>query len=278
MTAGRIRLIVVANLVVTGALAVDASGGGSSTGDGWDATLRYSAAQAPAFPRVSNLRLRVTRRGLVVYNRAVVLPRDCAPDGCRLAAVSPGRPFQLVDLGSSKGPTALIWLWTGGAQCCTVLRAVSIPDGATAAKNFGDHGARLVLLRSSRVFASADSRFARLFTSFASSGVPIRIWRFRSGHFFDVTRMFPEAITADAARWWKVIQRVRRTRGEARGSFAAWAADMCALGERTAVRRELAAGVAAGVFSPPRGEPGGPTGARYAAALRRELKAWGYCR
>ncbi len=128
------------------------------------------------------------------------------------------------------------------------------------------------------MLVSADDRFAYLFTSFASSGLPVQIWSLRNGRFSDATRLFPETIAADAARWWKASQQARRSRGEARGVFAAWAADTCALGKRATVRRELAAGVAAGVFSPPRGEPDGPTGARYAAALQRQLTAWGYCR
>jgi hypothetical protein len=278
LTPGRIHLIAVTALVVAGAFAVEALGAGTPAAAGWDGTLQYTTAQAPAFPRVLSLRLRVTRSGVVVYNRAVALPRACVPDGCRLAAVGSGRPFQLVYLGVSKGPTALIWLWTGGAHCCTVLRAVSIPDGAVAAKNFGNFGARLTELHASRVFVSADDRFAYLFTSFAASAPPIQIWRFRNGRFSDVTRMSPEQITADAARWWKLIQKDRRLRLEARGVFAAWAADTCALGQPARVRRELAIGVAAGVFSPPRGEPDGLAGAQYAAALQRKLTAWGYCR
>ena len=277
LTAARIRLLVATALVVTGAFAVDALGAGSPAAEGWDATLDYTAVKAPLFPRVSTLRLRVTHSGVVVYNRIVPLPHDCVADGCRLGSAAGGPAFQLVDFGSTKGPTALIWLWTGGAHCCTVVRAVSIPDGATAARNFGDPGARLTVLHGQRVLLSADDRFAYLFTSYASSGLPTRLWRFRNGRFADVTLMFPEQITADAARWWKATGQARRSQGEARGVFAAWAADTCALGKKADVRRELAIAVAAGTFSPPRGEPGGQTGAEYATALQRKLTAWGYC-
>lgn len=280
LTAARLRLIVVTGLVVAGAFTVDALGAGSGAADGWNATLDYVAVEPPSFPRVSKLRLRVTHRGAIVYNRAVPLPRACR-QGCQLGFVSFGSKagaFQLVDLGSSKGPTALIWLATGGAHCCSIVRAVSIPDGTLAAKNFGDPGARLRLLGGSRLFVSADDRFAYLFTSFASSALPLQIWRLRDGGFSDLTRQFPAQIAADAARWWKLTQRADRSRGEARGVFAAWAADSCALGRKAAVRRELAARVVRGVFSPPRGEHAGFTGARYGAALLRTLKAWRYCR
>ena len=277
LTVSRIRLVAAAALVVAGASVVDAPGAGSAAGNGWDGTLNFVTVKAPAFPRVSQLRLRVTRQGVVVYNRAVALPRACLPDGCKLGSGSHGRPFELVELGSSKGPAALIWLSTGMAHCCSIVRAVSIPDGRTAAKNFYE-GAQLLVVHSLRVFVSRDARFRYLFTSFASSGLPVQISRFRNGRFSDVTRLFPESIAKDAARWWKVSQKARRTRGEARGAFAAWAADTCALGKKEAVRHELAIAVAAGVFSPPRGEPGGPAGAQYVTALQRKLRAWGYCR
>jgi hypothetical protein len=278
LTAARIRLLVATALVVTGAFAVDALGAGAPAAEGWDATLDYAAVKAPLFPRVSRLRLRVTHDGVVVYNRIVPLPRDCVADGCRLGPAAGGPAFQLVDFGSSRGPTALIWLWTGGAHCCTVVRAVSIPDGATAARNFGDFGARLAVLRGQRVLVSADDRFAYLFTSYASSGAPVQIFRFRGGRFITVTRQFPDAIAADQSRWWRLTQRARRSQGEARGVFAAWAADTCALGKKADVSRELAIAVAADAFSPPSGEPGGPTGAQYASTLLRKLTAWGYCR
>lgn len=279
-TGARLRLVVTAALVLIGAFAVDAAGSGSKSraSGGWDATLQYVTALPPAFPRVSKLRLRVTRDGILAYNRAVALPRACEPSGCRLAMPSPGRPFALVDFGSDKGTVALIWLWTGGAHCCTVVRAVSIPAGLTAARNFRDSGARLAVIHALRVFVSADNRFAYLFTSYASSGSPLQIWRYRNGRFSDVTRMFPEEIATDAARWWAASQRARRARGEARGAFAAWAADTCAIGRAASVQRELVSAVRAGAFSPSRGEADGPKGAQYAAALRRKLRVFGYCR
>ena len=275
----RIRLVVLTALVVVGASAAGASGGGGTPADpGWDATLNYSAVQSTPIPHVSKLHLRVTRLGAVVYDRIVPLPPDCIAHGCELVPPAPGRPFQLVDLGPKKGPMALIWLSTGGAHCCTVVRAVSIPDGATAARNFGNSGARLVTLGGKKVFVTADDRFAYLFTSFASSGLPVQVWRFQNGVFAVVTRQFPDTIDADAVRWWTLTQRARRAHGEARGVFAAWAADKCQLDQKADVQRELASGVAAGAFSPPNGESSGPAGQQYATALLSKLTAWGYCR
>ena len=277
LTAGRLRLIVVTALVVLGGLAVDAFGAGAPATDGWDATLSYVSAKAPNFPFVSKPRLRVTHGGAVVYNRIVPLPSACVPGGCRLGFGAGGRAFQLVDLGPAKGPAAVIWLWTGGAHCCTVVRAVSLPDGALAAKDFGNAGARLARLGGKRVFVSADDRFAYLFTSYAESGAPIQVWRFRAGRFSDVTRLFPDQIAADASRWWTLTQRARRDHREARGVFSAWAADTCALGRKATFEKELATELAAGAFSALPGKADGPA-SQYATALRRKLAAWGYCR
>jgi len=267
---------VVSALVVAGAFSVKALGADSPTAAGWDGTLSYVTVKPPDFPFVSKLRLRVTHGKTVVYNRIVPLPSACIPGGCQLGGG--GRSFQLVDLGSSKGPTALIWLWTGGAHCCTVVRAISMPSGATAARNFGNAGTRLASFGDGRVFASADDRFAYLFTSYADSGSPIQVWRFQAGRFANVTQQFPEQIAVDATRWWKLTQRAHRARGDARGVFAAWAADTCRLGKKTVVEKELARGVTARVFSQPLGELDGPKGAEYAVALRQRLKTWGYCR
>lgn len=274
LTPGRIRLIAVTAVVVAGGFAVNALGAGSPTSAGWDATLNYITVKDPTFKRVSKFHLRVTYRGVVVYNRAVPLPPDCIADGCLLRGGSGGRAFQLIDLGSSKGPAALIWFWTGGVHCCTIVRAVSIPDGATAAKNFGNSSVRLTAFGGIRLFVTADDRFNYVFTSYAASGVPLQILRFRGGRFLNVTHNYPERIATDAARWWKLTRQETRARRDARGVFAAWAADTCALGQAAAVRRELAARVASGTFNV---EPYDIPGAQYAAALLRKLKGWGYC-
>jgi hypothetical protein len=275
-------------VLLTAALAAagaTVAGAGSSTSRAgsdahgvWSATLRYQTGADRLFPRVSHLRLRVTRSGVVVYNRAVPLPRDCVAEGCSLLDGPGGQALTLRDLGLPMGLVAVIWFWTGGAHCCTVVRALSIPDGHGATKNFGDPGARIVTLDGKHVFRSADDRFAYLFTSFAASGFPVQVWRFAGRRFVDVTREFPAAIQTDAAIWWKVVVRERASGGEVRGAFAAWAADSCALGRGGAVAQELAAGVSAGIFSPPKGEPGGPAGAQYATALQARLRRWGYCR
>jgi hypothetical protein len=274
--------VAVAVVVVALGAAVGAGASSSNTGalvDGhWRATLHYRSLPDTVFPRVSNLRLRVTRDGKTVYDRTVPLPRDCMTDGCSLLSGPGGRSFELRDLGLPSGPAAVIWFWTGGAHCCTVVHVVSMPDGRAAVRNFGDPGARIVDLRGHYLFRSADDRFAYVFTSFAASAFPVQLWRFKNGRLTNVTREYPDTIAADAAQLWHGVLSQRSSHGEVRGVFAAWAADQCALGKQVVMAKELAAGVAQGIFSPPRGEPGGLAGAGYAAALRRYLRQWGYCR
>jgi hypothetical protein len=131
-----------------------------------------------------------------------------------------------------------------------------------------------------RVIRSADDRFAYLFTSYAASGVPVQLWRFTGSSLVDVTRSYPDELRADAAGWWHSYREQRRlTQGETRGMFAAWAADVCLLGQRAKVETELAAGVTHGDFSGgAASDLLGPHGARYAKQLRARLAAWGYCR
>jgi hypothetical protein len=272
------RRLPVAAAIIGGGLLVASVPSGETAGTiPWQGTLHYIAVQPPGFPRVSGLRLRVTRGAVVAYNRAVPLPRACAQTGCRLALAHPGQPFSLVDFGVGAGPVALIWLSTKGPGCCRLVQTVSVPSGRIVTKNFGSAPARVFVINGAYVFVSGDDRFSTRFASVTPSALPIRIYRFAGGPFADATRRFPSAVAADAARWWQRAIRARRDRADARGPFAAWAADTCLLGRWALVARELSKAVGAGAFSPPRVESR-PAGTSYAAALTGRLRAWGYCR
>ena len=106
----------------------------------------------------------------------------------------------------------------------------------------------------------------------------MQIWRLRGGRFTDVTASYRSRVAADARGLEAELTKLLRRKEEVRGMFAAWAADTCRLGGRARVEARLRDLLAAGAFSPPRIEELGPTGARYAAALLRDLTRWGYCR
>lgn len=243
----------------------------------WKATLLYTISTRSGFERIGALRLRTERARRLVGSRVLALPPDCRAGGCTRLEV-PG--FRFLELRRLDGPvpTAVIWLYTGGAHCCTVLLFVPLAGGASVSRNFGDAGARIAVLRGTPVLLSADPRFAYLFTSYAASGLPLRIWRLRDSRLVDVTGSYPERLRADAREWWRIYEQARRRGDETRGVFAAWAADACALGRGAEVERRLVEGVRRGAFSGRRVEGFGPKGTAYAAALRRRLRGWGYCR
>jgi hypothetical protein len=149
------------------------------------------------------------------------------------------------DIDRDGEPEIVVGLNTGGAHCCTIVQVFSY-DPATmtyraAEHDFGDPGALLsdVAGNGQVEFESADDRFAYAFTSFAYSGLPLQIWRFRQGRFLDATRAFPKPLAADAARQFKQFTANQR-QGLGLGFIAAWAADEHLLGNRALVARILA--------------------------------------
>jgi hypothetical protein len=246
--------------------------------DGWTARLSYTLAGTGYQRQVGSMRLRVSHGGAVVLDRALPLPKDCRGYPC---APFPGGSafFEVRDLGLSSGPVGIVWLWTGGAHCCSVVRFVALADGGSVSRNFGDPGAVVETLDGERVIRSADDRFAYLFASYAASGLPLQVWRFTGAALIDVTREHPGAVRADAAGWWRAYREQRGSKqGETRGVFAAWAADVCLLGQRAKVEHAIADGLARGDFS---GDAASdmlpPHGAAYAKQLRQRLGSWGYC-
>jgi len=236
-------------------------------------TLRVEGDD-PSYRRIRSARLRVEHAGARVLDRELRLPSACRVGVC--VALRGARTHELRRLDGPP-PVAVLWWWTGGAHCCSIVEVVEIPTGRTATRDFGNGGATIRRLGGKLRFVGQDERFPYRYTSYAASGSPIAIFRHGRGRFVDVTGEHPSAVRADADRWWSAYAGVRKRRDEARGVFAAWAADTCRLGQRERVEAALAAGVAAGVFSPPRAEPDGPHGARYAAVLLRDLTRMGYC-
>jgi hypothetical protein len=242
----------------------------------WSARLVVTVDTRAGLEALSRLVLHVERNGRTMLDREIPLPTACEDGGCVIVDPLSLDMLELKDLGRA-APTALLWLWTGGAHCCSVLQTVSIPGGGTVGRNFGNAGAVIVRIAGIPLFLTADDRFSYLYTSYAASGRPLQLLRLRGGRFVDVTPSFPGRIATDAREWWKLVVSVRKSGEDARGVFAAWAADRCRLGHRKVVEQRLAEGVASGLFSPPGVADLGPTGARYAGALIRDLERWGYC-
>lgn len=242
----------------------------------WTATLTARLEVRDSFSLLRGVHLQVTLRCEPVLDRDVRLPSTCRDGGCTMIDETV-RMLELHDLGGGL-PSAVLWLYTGGAHCCSVAQVVPLAGGAPAVKNFGNPGASVGRIGGVPILASQDDRFSYLYTSYAASVRPLQLWRLRRGRFVDVTASYPGRVAADARGLEAELGKQLRGSEEVRGLFAAWAADTCRLGGRARVESRLRKLQADGVFSPPRSEDLGPTGERYAAALRRDLTRWGYCR
>lgn len=229
-----------------------------------------------SFSTLKGIHLRATVRGERVLDREVRLPSTCQDGGC-IVVDETIRMLALHDLGGER-PAGVLWLFTGGAHCCSVVQVVPLGGGAEAVKNFGNPGASIGRIGGVPVFASQDDRFSYLYTSYAASVRPLQLWRLRNGRFVDVTASHRGRVAADARGLEAELARLLPRKEEVRGIFAAWGADTCRLGGRARVEARLRELLATGAFSPPRTEGLGPVGPRYGAALLRDLTRWGYCR
>jgi hypothetical protein len=240
----------------------------------WTVTLTYIVdARSEGFSTLRHLRLVGRLHGATRIERNVPLPSACGAIGCQAM----GSILEVADLGGGS-PTAVLWLWTGGAHCCSVVETVSLARGDLTRHSFGNHGASIVRIGGARLFSSADDRFSYLYTSYAASLNPLQIWAFRQDRFVDVTASYPGLVGRDAVELWKVVRTQVRKREEARGAFAAWAADACRVTSRERVERVAQALAAKGAFSTPAMDAFGPRGARFPVALMRDLTRFGYCR
>ena len=241
----------------------------------WTVTLTYGLAQrGGGIWKVLGLHLTASAHGIRRIDRMLPLP-ECGDFGC-VSFGGPASVLELADLGDGQ-PTAVLWLWTGGAHCCSIAETVSLSSGVVAQHDFGNHGASIARVGNARLFTSVDDRFSYLYTSYAASGNPLQLWRLTNGRFIDVTASYPGLVSRDAVHLWELVVKYRR-REEIRGLFAAWAADACRLSGWARVSAAARPLIASGAFSPPQTDPFGPTGARFPVILRRDLTRFGNCR
>lgn len=243
------------------------------------ADLDYTAG--PYANQLGNLR--VTRDSTLVYD-ARVDAADCGGT-CYLGG-DPADPAVLrwFDLDSDGESELIVNIYTGGAHCCTVARVLQYqPATGTYMgfdQNFADSGFTLTDQGDdlSMEFVTADSRFAYRFTAFAYSGMPILLYRFAHGAFIEVGKVYPAALSFDAAVWLKAIRKgIKRGRlkknADLRGFYAAWAADQYRLGRGRTARKSLNRAARRGWL---RGDGIGKQNKAYVADLLRFLHRTGY--
>jgi hypothetical protein len=228
-----------------------------------------------------DLRLAITRAGESFYEQPVsshYCGEGCVPEPIG-AGPTKSSPLDVGDLEGNGQPSIVLELSTGGAHCCSIVQIFSFDPGTrtyrSVERDFGDPGALVTdLTGDGRLeLQSADDRFAYEFTPYAYSGLPLQIWSFTEERFTDVTKQFPTAIAADAARQFKGFLANRR-QGYGLGLIAAWAADQELLGHDGQVRATLAREARHGRLRS-RGHYG-PSGHAFVAKLLRFLTRTGY--
>jgi hypothetical protein len=192
-------------------------------------------------------------------------------------------PLCIARFPGSDDPVVLLGLFTGGAHCCTVLRAYPVTGSGAGSEWDQQIGNPGVNVRPDphglgAVVVTADDAFNYQFAPYAFSGVPVKVLTFEKlgVRFVDVTRTYPDLVRSDAAQWWESFS---GNPSQGLGTLAAWVADQCLLDNGTeawaTIDRLLAEGQLAG---PPDNGGDWPTGAAYVAALHAFLPAHGYCR
>jgi len=235
------------------------------------ATISYSKRDGE-YRRAS---LRITRGGVLLLSVRVQ----------RLTAGHARLVRLLVrDLDRDGEPEIVLDLYTNGAHCCTqslVYRYVPEENRYRHAfHDWGNASYRIVDLDHDGrpELRSADDRLAYVFTAYAASFFPVRIWHFAAGRFLDVTRRYPSVVAADAATLWNEYLRLRRDRADVRGVLAAWLADQYLIGREEDGWRRLRAAYRRGELGPTGELAGWPQGQGYLRALKAHLRRLGYAR
>ena len=192
-------------------------------------------------PEWSNLQLTIARDGTQLL-AADPSFGDCERPYCAPAGFGDASSIHAEDLDGDGEPEVIVDLYTGGAHCCYVSRFYRW-DGTgyvPADRNFGDPGYRIADLDGDGVkeLITADYRFGYVFTAFAFSLMPVRIYDLEAGSWSLVTTRFPDRIRRDAKLNWHYFLKAGH-QGEPRGAIAAWAADQFMLGHRAYARRTL---------------------------------------
>jgi hypothetical protein len=201
----------------------------------------------------------------------VVIPWSMVPDP---TGIPNSDALCLANFPGESLPVVLVGLETGGAHCCTVVRAITVSTtglGPVVADDVGNPGASLSPDGAHALIVTADNAFAYAFASYAESGMPLKVLQFDHGTFDDVTAQHLDLVTKDATTWWDVFDANNQ---KELGALAAWVADECLLGQGTSAWTTVNELQAQGQLS---GPAGWPTGAAYVQALGTFLAQHGYC-
>lgn len=241
----------------------------------WRATFSYDRNDGNARPAYSHLRLAVTRGAKHLLDTPVVSSEPGAENPEPAFGTGPSLFFR--DLDGDGSPELVLGLYTGGAHCCYVDQVFDFGSShpLKVELDLADAGAKVVLAHGKPLLQSADESFAYEFTAYAASGAPILLLRYLGGRFEDVTRDHVQLVSADASRWWRVAQAAIARKDDARGVFAAWAADEAILGQAPLAKKTLLTYASAGKLGGYEAT-GWPVGRAYVTKLWTFLAKRGY--
>lgn len=238
-------------------------------------------------PYLTNATLTVRSRGAEVLHMVVGAPKPSSQyaDGKGPIAWTSGNstatpvtlgPLCLARFAGSPYLFAVFNYFGDAAHCCAAMSAIPLTGPDTGRQVFlelVDFGAAPEVQGGNAVLVTEDYRFAYAFDCFACSGQPIQVYEVENGQFVNRAHSFPELVTADAAQWWTAFQ-AAESRGQGEGQLAAWVADKCVLGQKTAAfatleqlnqQGRLHSGI------------GSANGSAYISQLRTFLAQTGYC-
>ena len=288
-SAGRLRLTALATAAVALSLLPVASAHADSVSaqsGAVSATLSYEPDGLGA-GGVTNLHLAIARGGQTLFDGALTI-ENCDQGHCVPISGKAGgaayQPISVQDLDGDAEPEVSVWVFWGGAHCCTINQVFRLKaDGSgyeLTTHNFADPGAKLTDLDGDGrpEFLSADARFDYKFASFAGTGMPVQIWRYAQGSFLDVTGAFPTRVRKDAKRWWHFYRKALRSgvHADHLGALAAWAADEYRLGHRARTLRTLRSEWRHGNLEQTGEFTIGPSGRAFIHQLDLTLRRYGY--
>ena len=204
----------------------------------------------------------------------VVIPWSIGP----IKAGSPGDAPQpdlcVARFAGQDRPTVLLGLSTGGAHCCTVVRAVPLTaTGLGRSLEFRGGNAALGVAAAGdhAILVTANDAFAYQFSSFGGSGLPVQVLELRGNAFVDTTAEHPDLVRADATRMW---DQFGSASDGGLGLLAPWVADQCLLGQGSQAWATVDRLQAQGKLA---GQPNWPSGAAFVGALHTFLAQHDYC-
>jgi hypothetical protein len=241
------------------------------------ATLTGTAANDPGGLGLSKANLTVSDGGRTVVSGPVrppdrasaVIPLNIGPSKSSASLVE---PLCLVRFAGDNQPTVLIGLYSGGAHCCTVLRAVSLSSRSVVDDNIGNPTASVASEADHAIVVTADDAFNYAFTDYADSGSPIVVLEVQRGQFVNTTRQYQRLVVSDAQKWMGLY---RSKPDDGLGYLAAWAADECVAGQGSQAWATLDQLERQGRLP---GSSFSPGGAAFVRDLHQFLDQHGYCR